>query len=655
MEIIEKSINYLKSLTAETISHAKSGHTGSALGASSILFALFKDHLKFDASDKKWLGRDRFVMSAGHASGLLYSLLYMFGFDITIEDLKSFRCYGSKTPGHPEVKHVPGVETTTGPLGQGVANAVGMAIAEAMLSARFGGKEKIIDNYTYCYAGDGCLMEGVGVEACSLAGTLKLNKLILLYDNNDITIDGNVNIANRENVADKFKAMGWNVLHVKNGNDYFSCTKAIAKAKCSDKPTIIIFKTIIGIGTKKQGTCSVHAYPLPEDELAEFKTSINASESFYVPDDVLDFCRKTTDKNNKLIESWNNNINSLKIQNSAKYKDFMQFFSEKTINYAKILENLNKQNELAGRDISNFVLNEISKEIPNMIGGTADLAPSTKAYIKEGGDFSAENRLGRNIHFGIREHSMGSIANGIALYFDLFVFDSTFLAFSNYMLPAIKMRGLMDIPVLSVFTHDSIDVGEDGITHQPIEQIGQLRLTPNITVIRPGTKAEVVAAYKFFLSTRHPVSLILTKSTLKDFSNSKIEDAERGAYILFETKLKPTVEIFATGKELALAVNIASELEKLGTGSRVISMPCESIFDSQDSKYKKSLRLKTPALKVAIEASNDNMWWKYIGSDGLNINVTKYQTSGKGSEVYSKAGFNTESILKQIKSRLKIK
>jgi len=640
MEIIDKSLTYLKSLTAETISNAKSGHTGSALGASSIMLALFHDHLKFDASGCNWPNRDRFVLSAGHTSAMYYTLLHMFGYNVSMDDLKNFRKYGSKTPGHPEYGIVPGAETTTGPLGQGVANAVGFALAEAKMNHLL---PSLFNHHTYCYAGDGCLMEGVAVEACSLAGTLKLNKLILLYDDNNITIDGARTLANRENIKYKFESMGWNTIEVKQGNDYASCSKAIAKAKKSDKPTIIIFKTIIGIGTDKAGSEKSHAYPLSVEELQAFKQRLGVSDSFFVPEDVYAFCKEATIKNNSLIANWN-------ISAQANKDTLKSVLGSKKVNYEKILTELNKLPEQAGRDLSGLVLNAIEQSF-NMFGGTADVGPSTKAVIKNSDFFSAENRNGKNIHFGIREHSMGSICNGMALYGGLKVFDSTFMAFSNYMLPALKMRAMMNAPVLSIFTHDSIDIGEDGPTHQPIEQLGQLRSLIGLNVIRPATKAEIVAGFKLFLETQKPTALVVTKSKIANLENSTIANAEKGAYIIFETKTKPQIEIFATGKEVELAVAVASDLENIG--ARVISMPCESLFNEQETAYKNKILLKSPALKVAIEASNDNIWHKYIGENGLLFNVTNYQSSGKGSDVYDKAGFNKETILKQIIKKLK--
>lgn len=654
MDIISKSLNYLKSLTAETISNAKSGHTGSALGASSILLALFHDHLHFDASGTNWQNRDRFVLSAGHASALLYSLLHLFGYDISIEDLKQFRKSGSKTPGHPEYGVVPGVETTTGPLGQGIANAVGMAIAEAKMERQY---PDFIDNYTYCYAGDGCLMEGVGVEACSLAGTLGLNKLILLYDDNNITIDGERTLANKENVAKKFEAMNWNVVEVKNGNDYHACSKAIKVAKkSSNKPTIIIFKTTIGIGTKKQGTCSVHAYPLLAEELCEFKKSLNVEENFYVPEDVYNFCHEATNKNNELIKSWNEKFEKdTKTWGSPAFNRLLKP-SEKDFEDALAL--LNGTSEMAGRDASGKVLCSLS-ENNYFFGGTADLGPSTKAVVKlpdstEPSFFDPSTELGgfgRNIHFGIREHAMGSIANGMALYNScMHIFDSTFVAFSNYMLPALKMRAMMKAPVMSICSHDSIDIGEDGPTHQPIEQIPQLRLLIGLSVWRPGTYAEVVAAYKHFLKKQEPVFMAVTKNKISNPNGSTIESASKGGYVILENGKKPEVEIFATGREIYLAMEVAKLLSPIGV--RVISLPCLGEFEKQDTAYKNKVLLKNPKLKIAIEATNDNIWHKYVGESGLIFNVDDYQTSGNGGEIYKKAGFDAEFITKQISKKI---
>lgn len=651
MDINQKSIDNIRAIIAQTISNAGSGHTGSALSATPMLYGLFKDHLVFNPKCPEFTGRDRLIFSAGHTSALYYTLLHLFGYDVSMNDLKEFRKYKSKTPGHPEYGVVPGVETTTGPLGQGVANAVGMAIAETMFGAKFNTKDiKLFDNYTYCYAGDGCLMEGVAVEACSLAGTLRLNKLILLYEDNNITIDGARDIANSENTAQKFDAMGWNVLTIKNGNDYLACTKAIAHAKKSDKPTIIIFKTLIGYGSKLQGSNKMHAHPFSAEELEEYLIALNIANKFEIEKDVYDNANKTIQINLKLAGIWNDNIKKYIEKYPDNYKLLKDCLSNKKCNYNKVLTGLIKSNLKSGRDMSGFALNEIAKTFDNLIGGNADLVASTKAVINDGGFYSSESRTGKNIHFGIREHAMGSVANGIALYMKTPVFDSTFLVFSNYMLPALRMRAMMNLPVLSVFTHDCVNVGQDGPTHQPIEALTCLRSIPNYTVIRPATSAEVVAGYKLFFDTKKPTALALSKSNLPTLETSTIENAEHGGYVIYENNKNPKIEIFATGTEASLAIEVADEFKELGV--RVISMPCESIFALQEKTYKNRVLLKNPVLKVAIEASNDTLWYKYVGENGLIINVTDYQYSGGGDEVYKNAGFNVKNITAKIKKVL---
>lgn len=652
MDIRQKSIDNIRAIIAQTISNANSGHTGSALSATPMLFSLFNDHLVFNPKDTKFFGRDRLVFSAGHTSALYYSLLHLFGYDLTIDDLKNFRKYKSKTPGHPEYDVVPGVETTTGPLGQGIANAVGMAIAETIFASNFNTKDiKLFDNYTYCYAGDGCLMEGVAVEACSVAGTLKLNKLILLYEDNNITIDGTRTIANSEDTAKKFEAMGWNVLTVKNGNDSVACSKAIASAKNSNKPTIIIFKTIIGIGTELQGLPSIHAHPLTSSELEAYLANLGITESFKIDQEVYDLASKTVEKNLQKYSAWNELFKTYASKYPESYKKLKNYLSPKSVNFEKVLSNLLNANLSSGRDMSGFILNEVSKTFTSLVGGAADVAASTKAVIKDSEFYSSENRTGRNIHFGIREHSMGSISNGIALYLKQPVFDSTFFVFSNYMIPAIRMRSMMNLPVLSIFTHDSINIGQDGPTHQPIETLTSLRSIPNYLVYRPATPAEAVAGYKLFLETNKPTGLVFSKNNLSSWSLSTIENAERGGYVIYENKSKPKIEIFATGTEVELAIQVADFYSDLGV--RVISMPCESLFASQEKTYKNKVLLKNPSLKIAIEASNDNVWYKYIGENGLIINVTDYQFSGSGSDVYKNAGFSKELIISKINKALK--
>ena len=652
MDIRQKSIDNIRAIIAQTISNANSGHTGSALSATPMLFSLFNDHLTFNPKDTNFFGRDRLVMSAGHTSALYYTLLHLFGYDISIDDLKSFRKYKSRTPGHPEYEVTPGVETSTGPLGQGIANAVGLAIGETIFASNFNTKDiRLFDNYTYCYTGDGCLMEGVAVEACSVAGTLKLNKLILLYEDNNITIDGTRTISNGEDTARKFEAMGWNVIQVKNGNDSIACSKAIASAKNSSKPTIIIFKTIIGYGTELQGKPSIHAHPLSKDELETYLNKLGINGEFKIDSEVYESAKTAIEKNIQKYNNWNELFKTYATKYPENYKNLKNYLSAKTCNYEKVLSNLINANLSSGRDMSGFILNELSKIFTSLVGGAADVAASTKALINDAEFYSSENRLGRNIHYGIREHSMGSISNGIALYLKQPVFDSTFFVFSNYMIPSIRMRSMMNLPILSIFTHDSINVGQDGPTHQPIETLTTLRSIPNYLMYRPATPAEAVAGYKLFFDTNKPVGLAFSKTNLSNWSLSTIDSAERGGYVIYESKSKPKIEIFATGTEVELAIQVADFYSDLGV--RVISMPCESLFASQEKTYKNKVLLKNPMLKIAIEASNDNVWYKYIGEDGLLINVTDYQYSGSGTEVYQNAGFSKESIISKINKALK--
>lgn len=652
-KIVQKSINYLKSLVAETVSNAGSGHTGTALGASSILFALFKDHYLFDVSDTDFLNRDRFVMSAGHASALYYALLTMFGFDVSLQDLKDFRKYNSVTSGHPEFGTINAVETSTGPLGQGVANAVGMAIAESMMEEKFNAIGfPIISNYTYCFAGDGDLMEGVAQEACSLAGAYNLKRFILLYDCNEVTIDGSVNLTRRENVAKKFKAMGFNVIDVKRGNNYVCCSKAIAKAKKSNKPSIIIFHTTIGIGTEKEGTSAVHGHPMKKDELLAFKEKLGVKESFFIPNDVREFCMETTINGKLAHEKWNQDLAVYGTTHPDLYKKLLSFFEVKKIDFEKIAS-LDKLKDLSMRDMNSVVLNELGEKLNQMVGGTADVAPSTKAYLTNGGDFLAGNKRGRNLHFGVREHAMAAICNGISLYEDFLPFDVTFLSFSNYMLPALRMRAMMKLPVLDLLTHDSVIVGEDGPTHQPIEQIASLRAIKGLNVFRPCDANELLAAYKTFIEERVPLSLVLAKQKIAKNNLSTFKNACLGGYILKPAKKQAEVVIMASGSEVPLALNVAKELEKSFDVS-VVSMPCFEIFEKQSESYKEKVLQKHAKLKVAIEASSDTIWFKYLNENDVCVQVEDYMHSGDGELVYQKAGFTVKQIIKRISKKLKV-
>ena len=655
MKIEQKCVNTARALAAQAISNANSGHTGSSIGAATILVALFKDHLIFSSSDNLFLNRDRFILSAGHVCPLLYSVEHMFGFPISIDDLKQLRKFGSKTPGHPHYGETPGVESTSGPLGQGIANAVGFAIAQTMLAERFNVlDDPIFSNKTYVFAGDGCLMEGVALEAINLAGKLKLENLILLYDRNKITIDGEINKVTNENVEAKFRAQGWNVISNVNGNNYHAVTKAISKAKqSSGKPTIIVFDTIIGYGTELAGKPEIHAKPLSEEELSKYLTSLEIKERWSVPEDVKNFCEVATKRNYEIEMNWRRKVNLYSKTNPELYKQLSQFLDKKTIDVEKIVGNKIKEKKISGRDANHKILNILAEKYPNIVGGSADLASSTQAFIEEGDLYSPENRRGRNIAFGVREHAMGAIANGISLYAGLRVFVSTYFSFSNYLLPAIRLSAIMHQPVLYFFTHDSLMAGEDGETHQPIEQIAALRTMPNVNVCRPCDTNELIACYDIALNGINPTCFVLAKQDLQ-LQKSTVEGALKGGYVLEKDPGKVSLVLYATGSEVDLALGVKKEFNKSGVKVAVVSFPCIEEFERQTEQYKNSVLFKDVKARVAIEASSDNIWYKYIGEKGKVINVTQYGKSGRGSEVYKKYGFSVANIKKEILKILKV-
>lgn len=650
MNINQKCVNELRLMSANVISNAKSGHTGSSVGAVPILFALFKDHYFFNPNDSEFFARDRFVLSAGHVSALYYSLLNLFNMGVSDEDLTKFRKFGSKTPGHPEYKKTKFVEVSTGPLGQGVANAVGMAIGQSMVGARFNAqKANIIDNYTYCYCGDGCLEEGVAQEACSLAGALKLKKLILLYDSNNITIDGKVSLANTEDVSKKFKAMNWNVIKVKNGNSYFWCSRAIAKAKRSSKPTIIIFNTTIGYGTSYAGTEKIHGIPLSDKELIEYKNDLLMPNFTKFSQDVKDYCFRSIRYNKILLEKWKRMYCLYEQTHPELCRQFESFIGEKETDVLKLLKPDVLQEEMSGREANQLILKELMARQPRFVGGTADLAPSVKAYVKEFGDYSRNNRRGRNIHFGIREHAMGAICNGLSLYLESPVFCSTFMAFSNYMIPPMRMSALMNLPVLYLFSHDSFKVGQDGPTHQPVEQLGQLRLIPNLNVFRPADTNELLHCYKLATDTEKPSAFALSRQKLPNVSYGA-KNILKGGYVLSGTK--GDVSIFASGSEVSLALDVAKELKNLGIKCEVCSFPSLNIFEAQSDTYKNSV-LNGSKHKVVIEASNDTHWYKYLNEKDLFIGVENFGESGNAEDLDRHFGFTTNLIVKKIKNLIK--
>ncbi len=647
MKINQKCINTARVLASEMINRAGSGHTGIALGSAPILYALFKDHYNFYSN--KYINRDRLVLSAGHASALYYAYLHMFGFDVSMEDLKNFRQIGSKTPGHPEVGSTDGVEVSTGPLGQGVANAVGLAIAQKSLAERFNvQKFNIIDNYTYCFVGDGCLMEGVAQEAVSLAGNLKLNKLIVLYDCNEITIDGKLEISNTENCKRKFKAMGWNVITVWNGNNYSCITKAISKAKKSKiKPTIIIFKTHIGYGSIYEGSNKIHGKPLSLEEIDRLKQNLEIEGDFKIDEDVKEYCLRAHRRAKVEYYKWEKQVILYKNTHPDLCQQFFDFFSRPKLNLQKLCKGKLTDN-LSMRESGHIVLNQIAKNVSSYMGGTADVSSSTLAYIDDGGDFSSQNYRGRNIHYGVREHASGAISNGISLYAGAMVFCSTFLSFSNYEIPAIRMSALMNLPVQYIFTHDSIIVGEDGPTHQPIEQLAQLRAIPNFTVYRPADQNELTAVFNTSYENRKPCAIVVAKQVLP-LIESSFDGATCGAYVLREDENSKII-IFASGSEVHLALKAKDILNKENINVTIVSVPSIEIFESQPEKYKKSILKPEIQKRFCVEASSDYKWLKVFGGKFFGIDTFGY--SGKGKDVLKKLNYLPKDLAKFIKNNI---
>lgn len=653
------SINTIRVLSAEAIEKSKSGHPGLPLGCAPMAYTLWSKQLKHNPKNSKWVDRDRFVLSAGHGSMLLYSLLNVFGYNVSIEDIKNFRQFGSKTPGHPEYLHTDGVETTTGPLGQGICNAVGMAIAETHLAAKFNRPGfNVVDHYTYALAGDGCLMEGISSEACSLAGTLGLSKLILLYDSNNISIEGDTDIAFREDVAKRYEAYGWQVIKVDDGNDTCKINLAIEEAKKeTKKPSILIVKNIIGYGCpSKQGKASAHGEPLGADNFSAFKEFLSWDYApFTVPEEVKDYMKVFAkeaeikeDEYNKLFEEykktypelsseWNLWFNGKYSDDILNNEDFWKF-----------------EKPMATRESSGILINKLSNIVPNLIGGSADLAPSNKTYMKDKGDFSAENRSGANLHFGVREHAMAAIANGIYLHGGLKIFVSTFFVFSDYMKGAMRLSALMKLPITYVLTHDSIGVGEDGPTHEPIEQLASLRSIPNMTVIRPADSNETAAGWYLAITKEDgPVCLVLTRQKLPLYKETG-KDALKGAYILRDSDKKiPDLILMASGSEVELIYNAYDKLKEKGIDARVVSMPSFELFDSQSDEYKNSILPKTVRTRIAVEAANSFGWHKYVGLDGDVLTIDRFGASGKAEVLFDEFGFTVDNVVNKAISLIK--
>lgn len=651
MSIDNLAINTLRFLSAEAIQKAKSGHPGLPLGAAPAAYTLWSKYMKHNPADSKWADRDRFVLSAGHGSALLYSLFNIFGYGTTIEDLKNFRQFESATPGHPEYGMAKGIETTTGPLGQGIANAVGFALAESHLAAEFNKPGfNVVDHYSYALCGDGCLMEGVSAEAASLAGTLGLGKLIVLYDSNKITIEGSTSIAFTENVRERFDAYGWQTLVVEDGNDIEAIGKAIEAAKAeTSKPSLIEIKTTIGYGApNKQGKASAHGEPLGEEEIALAKKNLGweYTEPFYVPEEVKAEMDKFRAEAIAKEEAWNKMFGRYCEEYPEMEEKWRIWHSEELpVDLLEDEDFWTYEGDIATRASSEKVLQKLSKLVPNLFGGSADLGPSNKSVMKDREYYSKENPSGSNIHYGIREFAMTVIANSLALHGGLRPYIAGFFVFSDYMKAGLRLSALMELPVVSIFTHDSIGVGEDGPTHQPIEQLAALRSMPNYTVIRPCDTHETAAAWYLALTRRKsPTALILSRQSLPLLPETG-KGALKGAYILKDCEGTPDVLLMATGSEVELIYKAYDELKEKGVKARVISMPSWEVFEEQSEEYKESVLPKNVRARVAVEAASDFGWQKYTGLDGKVICMNGYGASAPAGLLFKHYGFTVENVV----------
>ena len=658
MNIDQMTVNTLRFLSAEAIQKANSGHPGLPLGAAPAAYALWAKEMKANPANPNWDDRDRFVLSAGHGSALLYSLLHVFGYGLTIEDLKNFRQRNSLTPGHPEYKHTIGVETTTGPLGQGIANAVGMALAEKHLAAKFNTKEhKVVDHYTYALCGDGCLQERVASEAASLAGTMGLSKLIVLYDRNKITIEGSTDVAFTEDVMKRFAAYGWDVAEVKDGNDIDAIVAAIQTAKQSDKPSLIQICTEIGFGSpNKQGKASAHGEPLGDDEIKLTKENLGWSytEPFFVPEEVKAHIADWAAECAKKEAAWKEMFADYEKQYPELAKEYAQWHStELPVDLLNDADFWKDEGDIATRATSEKVLQKVAKVVPNLFGGSADLAPSNKSVMKERTYYSKETPEGSNVHFGIREFAMTAIANGIAVHGGLRPYIAGFFVFSDYMKAGLRMESLMGLPVISIFTHDSIGVGEDGPTHQPIEHLAMLRSMPNYIVFRPCDTRETAAGwYTALTKNTTPTGLILSRQNLPAIEGTG-KGALQGAYVLRDCDGTPDILLMASGSEVELIVKAYDVLQQKGIKARVISMPSWELFAEQSAEYKESVLPKNVRARLAVEAAADFGWHQFVGLDGDVITMQGFGASAPAKELFKDFGFTVEHVVEKAMDLVK--
>ncbi len=658
------SINSIRTLSIDSIEKANSGHPGMPMGAAPMAYTLWTSIMNHNPKNPKWFNRDRFVLSAGHGSALLYSLLHLSGYDLSIDDLKQFRQWGSKTPGHPEFGHTAGVDATTGPLGQGIAMAVGMALAERHLASVYNRDSyNVVDHYTYGICGDGDLMEGVSAEAASLAGHLKLGRLVVMYDSNDISLDGDLDKSFSESVEQRFKSYGWQYIRVEDGNDIASLTSALEEAKQDEnRPTLIEVKTVIGYGSpNKSGKSASHGSPLGADELKLTKEAYKWTfeEDFYVPEEVYaHFKQKIADAGAKKEQEWEEIFAKYEEEFPALAKQLKVAISDSLPEgWDKDIPVYEEGSSLASRASSGEVLNGIAKNLPSLIGGSADLAGSNNTMIKGDKDFTPEDYEGRNIWFGVREFAMGAALNGVALHGGLKIFGGTFFVFSDYLKPAIRLAAIMGLPVTYVFTHDSIAVGEDGPTHEPVEQLAALRALPNLSVIRPADGNETAAAWRLAIeSTNKPTALVLTRQnlpTIKDTDKNAYDGVTKGGYVISPSSQEtPDALLIAAGSEVGLAVQAQKALESEGIHASVISMPSWDRFEKQSDEYKNSVIPKTVKKRLALEMGSSLGWHRYAGDEGDVLSIDTFGASAPGNKIMEEYGFSVENVVARLKAVL---
>jgi transketolase len=654
------SVNTIRTLSIDAINAANSGHPGLPMGAAPMAYALWGNHLKHNPGNSKWFNRDRFVLSAGHGSSMLYSLLHLAGYKVSIEDLKNFRKLNSLTPGHPEVGHTDGVEATTGPLGQGIATSVGMAMAEAHLAAKFNKEgHTVVDHFTYTLVGDGDLMEGVAYEAMSMAGHMKLGKLIALYDSNDISLDGELNLSFSENIQKRAESANWQYLRVEDGNDVAAITKAIEEGKQNlDQPTLIEIRTIIGFGSPKvAGTNKAHGAPLGAEEAKATKETYawHYEEDFYVPEEVKAHFAELKQNGAAKENEWNELFKAYKAAYPELATELEKAISGEVLIEAKDILTFDTEKTVSTRVASENAINHFVKQVPAIFGGSADLSHSTMTDIKGEAAFAVESYAGRNIYFGVREHAMGAAANGLALHGGVKPFVSTFFVFNDYLRPSIRLAALSKLPVTYVFTHDSIAVGEDGPTHEPVEHLTALRAIPGLTVIRPSDANETANAWAYALQqTEGPVALVLSRQNLPIYEETKgnIADLSKGAYVFTQTNETPDAILIATGSEVSLAMAAKSELEKENVSVRVVAMPSWELFEKQSNEYKESVLPSNVTNRVSLEMGISLGWEKFVGPKGKVLSIDTFGASGTGAAVMELFGFTTQNVVKITKDVL---